>query len=125
MKGCGESPDLDVIFHAPNGAQYSNGGSPSGCEDQLLDVYDQSQQLWIGAYRCAPYDSPGFPDCTATSPSNACLVPSPSACAAERVGVDKDWGWNPGSYTTTIHGVAESFGYGGDNMPTVPRGATA
>ena len=47
MKGCPESPGVDVKFHAPNLAQYSNGGDPTGCSDQLIAIYDQSQSnVW-------------------------------------------------------------------------------
>jgi hypothetical protein len=118
IKNCPEAPGVDVKFHAPNLAQYSNGGEPTGCTDQLIAIYDQSQEIFVSAYRCATYDSSGFPSCTATTPDEACLVPSPSDCSAERVGVDRDWGWGGDkTYTTTINGVTEVLGSAGDNLP--------
>jgi hypothetical protein len=119
---CFYEPNNSYIFQAPSGAPFaSNGGST----DAHLSGLDQSQGIFWTLGRTGSGNTNGLDPCPgpgghpAGTPTDPCSANDlgASSCSAERIGVNKDWGWNGSSTETfTSLGVTQHTGGPGDNI---------
>jgi hypothetical protein len=112
----GNACDLDTpgerfSFVAPQNLQFS--GSTG---DQQASVYDEVQGLWVSMYAANKGSnfSLGPSNCPGNGPAScAQQIPGISACTAQRIGIDPDYGNGLQTVTITSSGGTNTYTIGG------------